>query len=408
MAATLLAEGTHQFFNVPQLRDVTTMQKLLAHFGIPSQKEGKSLTLTANGLASYEAPYDLVKTMRASVLVLGPLLARWGEAKVSLPGGCAIGTRPVNLHLAALEKMGAEIKIEAGYVLAQAKRLTGMEIYFETVTVTGTENLMMAASLARGTTVLNNAAREPEIGDLADYLNKMGAKIEGAGTDVIQITGVDELLPSQHTVIADRIEAGTFLMAAGITGGKVTVDNCPPDYLGAALPLLREAGCAIHITDNRRITLSAPQKLTGIDMTTAPFPGLATDLQAQFMALMTLADGTSHITETIFENRFQHALELNRLGADIKLDGHRATVRGVQKLSGAPLMATDLRASASLILAGLAAGGATTVDRAYHIDRGYEKIEEKLTRLGAKIRRTSHSSPSMLKMRYAPVAPDLS
>ncbi|MBI4125531.1 MAG: UDP-N-acetylglucosamine 1-carboxyvinyltransferase, partial [Deltaproteobacteria bacterium] len=298
------------------------------------------------------------------------------------------GARPVNLHLDALKKMGAEIKVEEGYVVAKSKRLKGAEILIETVTVTGTENVMMAAALAQGTTVLKNAAREPEIGDLADYLNKMGAKIAGAGTDVIQIEGVEELKPAQHAAIADRIEAATFLMAGAVTGGEVTVGNCPPDYLGEALRLLRETGCEIKILDAHQITLNAPRKLKSVNLTTAPFPGLATDLQAQFMALMTLADGISTIVETIFENRFQHALELNRLGADIKLDGHRAVVRGVKKLSGAPLMATDLRASASLILAGLAAQGTTTVDRAYHIDRGYERIEEKLEGLGARIKRT--------------------
>lgn len=388
MAATLLAEGTHQFSNVPSLRDVATMQKLLGHFGIPSQKEGNALTLTTNDLRSHEASYDLVKTMRASVLVLGPLLARWRKAKVSLPGGCAIGARPIDLHLEALKKMGAQIAIEQGYVIAKTNRLKGCEIEFKTVTVTGCENLMMAATLAEGTTVLKNAAREPEIPDLANYLNKMGAKIDGAGGETIQIKGVEELKPSQHTVIADRIEAATFLMAGAITGGEVTVRNCSSDYLGAALKLLRETGCEIEIPKENHITLRAPQKLKSVDITTAPFPGLATDLQAQFMALMTLGNGTSTITETIFENRFQHALELVRLGADIKLDGNRATVRGVEKLSGAPLMATDLRASASLILAGLAADGTTTVDRAYHIDRGYEKIEEKLAKLGASIQRT--------------------
>lgn len=387
MASTLLAEGTHQFANVPSLRDVTTMQKLLAHLGVPSQKEEENLTLNTNALCSYEAPYDLVKTMRASVLALGPMLARWGKAKVSLPGGCAIGGRPINLHLDAFKKMGAEIEIEEGYVTARAKRLHGVEIHFETVTVTGTENVMMAAALASGTTTIKNAACEPEIADLAGYLNKMGAKITGAGTDTIQMHGVEELKPASHTVIADRIEAGTFLIAGAITGGEVTTTHCPASCLEALLQPLRNAGCDVRVWSENQITVRAAQKLQSVDVTTAPFPGLATDLQAQFMALMTLAEGTSTITETIFENRFQHALELNRLGADIRLDGNRAFVRGVEKLSGAPLMATDLRASASLILAGLAAHGTTTVDRAYHIDRGYERMEEKLTRLGARIRR---------------------
>lgn len=390
MAASLLAEGTHQFSNVPKLRDVFTMQKLLAHFGIPSQMEENILTLSADGLKSQEAPYDLVKTMRASVLVLGPLLARWGEAKVSLPGGCAIGARPIDLHLDGLKKLGAEIEIEGGYVTARAKKLIGQEITFKTVTVTGTENLMMAACLAEGTTLLHNAAREPEITDLANYLNKMGARIEGAGEETVTLHGVTGLKPAAHTVIADRIEAGTFLIAGVMTQGHVTIENCPADLLGAPLQYLRETGCRITINEANaapRISAEAPEKLQAVDIATAPFPGLATDLQAQFMALLSLADGTSVITETIFENRFQHALELKRLGADIQLENHQAVIKGVAKLSGAPLMATDLRASASLILAGLAAEGTTTVDRAYHIDRGYEKIEQKLSQLGAKIQR---------------------
>lgn len=386
MAASLLAEGTHQFSNVPTLRDVLTMQRLLTHLGIPSQLEEKNLTLVTNELKSEEAPYDLVKTMRASVLVLGPLLARWGKARVSLPGGCAIGARPIDLHLNALKQLGAEIEIKEGYVEARAQRLQGAEITFNIVTVTGTENIMMAAALAEGTTILKNAAREPEITDLANYLNKMGAHIEGAGSDTITIKGVTELKATQHKVIADRIEAATFLMAGAVTGGCVAVKDCPAEFLEAPLQLLKETGCKIDITD-RQIALTAPKRLTSRNLTTSPFPGFATDLQAQFMTLMAKAEGTSLITETIFENRFQHALELKRLGADITLEGHTATVKGVEKLSGAPLMATDLRASASLVLAGLAAEGTTTVDRAYHIDRGYEHIEEKLAQLGAKIER---------------------
>lgn len=392
MAASLLAKGSHQFANVPKLRDVFTMQKLLAHFGIPSQIEEDTLTLTTDLLSSKEAPYELVKTMRASVLVLGPLLARWGEAKVSLPGGCAIGARPIDLHLEGFKKLGAQIEIESGYVVARAKKLVGAEITFKTVTVTGTENLMMAASLAQGTTVLKNCAREPEVPDLAQCLKKMGAKIEGAGAETITIQGVTDLKATTHTAIADRIEAATFLIAGAITGGKVCVVNCPAAFLATPLQHLRECGCAIELREekgNPEIALSVPKGLTGTNVTTAPFPGLATDLQAQLMALLTLAEGTSVITETIFENRFQHALELKRLGADIKLQGNQAIVKGVQKLSGAPLMATDLRASASLILAGLAAEGTTQVDRAYHIDRGYERIEEKLKNLGADIRRES-------------------
>ncbi|OGQ06394.1 MAG: UDP-N-acetylglucosamine 1-carboxyvinyltransferase [Deltaproteobacteria bacterium RIFCSPLOWO2_01_44_7] len=386
MAATMLTPGTHRFTNVPKLRDVTTMQRLLAHLGVDSQIEGRTLTLTTNELKSHEAPYDLVKTMRASVLVLCPLVARWGKARVSLPGGCAIGARPIDLHLKALKEMGATIEIKEGYVEASAEKLKGAHITFDTVTVTGTENLMMAASLAEGATTLKNAAREPEIGDLANYLNKMGAKIEGAGTDTLTIQGVSQLKPSEHSVIADRIEAATFLMAGAITGGEVTVKNCPSQFLEALIDRLKEAGCTFDIADHQ-ITIKITQRLKSVNVTTSPFPGFATDLQAQFMALMTLAEGTSVISETIFENRFQHALELKRLGADITLDGRTAIIKGVEKLSGAPLMATDLRASASLILAGLAAEGTTIVDRAYHIDRGYEHIEERLARLGAKIKR---------------------
>lgn len=386
MATSLLVKGAHQFSNVPRLRDVLTMQNLLTHLGVASRLEGKNLTLVTDRLQSDEAPYDLVKTMRASVLVLGPLLARWGRARVSLPGGCAIGARPIDLHLNALKQLGATIEIREGYVEARASRLQGAEITFNTVTVTGTENILMAAVLAEGTTLLKNAAREPEITDLANYLNKMGAKIEGAGSDAITIHGVASLKAAQHHVIADRIEAATFLMAGAITGGCVAVQNCPPSFLEAPLQHLQEAGCKIDVAGDR-ITLTAPKRLNAVDLTTAPFPGFATDLQAQYMSLMTKAKGTSTITETIFENRFQHALELKRLGADITLEGHTAVIRGVEKLSGAPLMATDLRASASLVLAGLAAEGATVVDRAYHIDRGYEHIEEKLRRLGAKIDR---------------------
>lgn len=392
MAASMLAPGTHQFSNVPNLRDVRTMQRLLTHLGVDSQLEGNTLTLTSNGLKSHEAPYDLVKTMRASVLVLGPLTGRWRHASVSLPGGCAIGARPIDLHLKALQAMGAEIQIHEGYVSVKAEKLHGATIPFDIVTVTGTENIMMAASLAEGTTVLKNAAKEPEISDLANYLNKMGAKISGAGTDTITIEGVSELKPAQHIVIADRIEAGTFLMAGAITGGEVTTVGCPAELLGLALQKLKEAGCQIQAREQNgipTISLKATQRLQGVDITTAPYPDFVTDLQAQFMAVMTLAQGESRICETIFENRFQHALELKRLGADIEIEGRCANIRGVSKLSGAPLMATDLRASASLILAGLAAEGTTVVDRAYHIDRGYEKIEEKLILLGAKIKRVS-------------------
>lgn len=386
MSAALLAEGTHQFGNVPNLMDVRTMQKLLLHLGIESQMEGKNLTLHNTGIRSVEAPYDLVKTMRASVLVLGPLLARWGKARVSLPGGCAIGARPINLHLDALQKMGADIRLEEGYVTASCKKLHGADITFETVTVTGTENILMAATLADGVTSLRNCAKEPEISDLALNLNRMGARISGAGSDTITIEGVTELNAAAHQVIPDRIEAGTYLMAAAITGGEITIDGCRGDLLGNTIEALEQTGCQITAGENS-LSLKAPPRLRAIDIVTSPFPGFATDLQAQFLACMTLASGKSRITEAIFENRFQHALELQRLGAKIKIKGNTATVTGIPKLRGAPMMATDLRASASLVLAGLAAEGETQIERAYHIDRGYEQIEESLRSLGASIRR---------------------
>lgn len=386
MSAALLAKGTHQFRNVPNLVDVRTMQKLLTHLGVDSQLEEKNLTLSNAGLEAFDAPYDLVKTMRASVLVLGPLVARWGKARVSLPGGCAIGARPINLHLDALKKMGASITLEEGYVTATCKKLQGADITFEKVTVTGTENIMMAATLANGTTVLRNCAKEPEIANLAQYLNKMGAKINDAGTDTITIEGVSSLTPQSHEVIADRIEAGTYLMAAAITGGEIILEGCHCDLLGVPIDILCQTGCVIQCGE-KTISLKAPKKLRAVDIDTEPFPGFATDLQAQFMALMTLAEGKSKITETIFENRFQHALELQRLGAKIEITGHTALITGVPILKGAPMMATDLRASAGLVLAGLAAEGETQIERAYHIDRGYEKIETSLGLLGANISR---------------------
>lgn len=386
MAATLLCEGTHQFGNVPNLMDIRTLQTLLLHLGVESRLEGKNLTLHNTGLEFFDAPYDLVKTMRASVLVLGPLLARLGKARVSLPGGCAIGARPINLHLEALEKMGASIELEEGYVTASCKKLRGADITFETVTVTGTENILMAAVLAEGTTVLRNAACEPEIPDLANYLIQMGANIHGAGTGTLVIHGVSSLQPATHEVIADRIVAGTYLMAAAITGGDITIDGCHCDLLGDPIRVLAETGCQITCGE-KTVSLRAPEKLKSVDIVTAPFPGFATDLQAQFMACMTLADGKSRITEAIFENRFQHALELQRLGAKIRIRGNTATVSGVPKLKGAPMMATDLRASAGLVLAGLAAEGETRIERAYHIDRGYEQLETALQSLGASIRR---------------------
>jgi UDP-N-acetylglucosamine 1-carboxyvinyltransferase len=366
------------------------MGKLLSHIGMEISADSGTYALKRLSTCNPEAPYDIVKTMRASSLILGPLLAAFGRARVSMPGGCAIGARPLDLHLKALEAMGAKITLEEGYVNAETKRLHGATINFDNVTVTGTENIMMAATLAKGTTVLKNAAREPEIPDLAEYLNRMGAKIEGAGTDTITIEGVSELHAAEHTIIADRIEAGTFACAAAITGGEVTIEGCPRSFIEALHAKLQEAGCRI---DEERATktgfqIIAPSGLNAANITTAPFPGFATDLQAQFMACMTVAEGTSMINETIFENRFMHVQELIRLGADIKTEGHTAMVRGVARLTGAPVMATDLRASASLVLAALAAEGTTEIQRIYHLDRGYEHIEEKLRELGAKIERT--------------------
>jgi UDP-N-acetylglucosamine 1-carboxyvinyltransferase len=362
------------------------MGKLLGMLGASVVHEGNRAVVRADIIHSAQAPYDLVKTMRASVLVLGPLLARWGEATVSMPGGCAIGSRPVNLHLAGLAKLGAEVSIEHGYIRATAKRLKGARIYCDTTTVTGTENLMMAASLAQGTTVIENAAREPEIVDLANFLVKRGARISGAGTDVLTIEGVRELRGSDHEVIPDRIEAGTLLVAGAITKGSVTVNRCRPDHLEALLIKLREAGATIHI-EKERVQLSVEKQLKSVDIRTLPFPGFPTDMQAQMVALMTVSEGTSVITETVFESRFMHVEELWRMGADIKVEGNRAVVTGPTHLAGAPVMASDLRASAGLILAGLAAEGVTEVLRVYHLDRGYERIEEKLRGLGAKIER---------------------
>ncbi len=388
MAATILANGTHRLHNLPQVADVRTMGRLLNHIGISTENTGSFAN--AQDDKNLNAPYDIVKTMRASSLILGPMLAKFGRASVSMPGGCAIGARPLNLHLRALEAMGAKITLEEGYVNAEAKRLHGATINFDNVTVTGTENIMMAATLAKGTTVIENAAREPEIPDLANYLTKMGARIQGAGTDRITIEGVDELHAAEHTIIADRIEAGTFACAAAITGGDVTIEGCPPEFIEALLAKLQETGCdVVAEIALPNFKISAPRPLIATNLTTAPFPGFATDLQAQFMACMTLAQGTSIINETIFENRFMHVQELIRLGADIKIEGHTAIVKGVEKLTGAPVMATDLRASASLVLAALAAEGTTEIQRIYHLDRGYEHIEQKLIGLGAKIERIS-------------------
>ena len=388
LASTILSGGQCVITNVPRVVDVLTMGKLLGMLGATVVQEGNRAVIQAEAIHSTEAPYDLVKTMRASVLVLGPLLARFGEAKVSLPGGCAIGSRPVNLHLAALAKLGADIAIEHGYITAKAKRLKGARIYCDTPTVTGTENVMMAATLAEGTTVLENAAKEPEIVDLAEFLIKRGGRIHGAGTDVITIDGVQELHGGDHEVIPDRIEAGTYLAAAAMTRGDVTVTHCRPGHLEAVLMKLREVGADIQ-EDKDWVRLTVPGSLRGADVKTLPFPGFPTDMQAQMAALMTLAEGTSVITETVFESRFMHVEELRRMGADIRVEGNRLVVTGRHKLTGAPVMASDLRASAGLIVAGLAAEGTTQVQRVYHLDRGYERIEEKLSGLGADIHRQS-------------------
>ena len=386
LASTILSGGECVITNVPRVVDVLTMGKLLGILGAKVSHEGNRAVIQADVIASTEAPYDLVKTMRASVLVLGPLVARWGEAKVSLPGGCAIGSRPVNLHLAGLAKLGADISIEHGYITAKAKRLRGTRIYCDTPTVTGTENLMMAASLAEGVTMLENAAKEPEIADLADFLVKRGARIHGAGTDVMTIEGVRELHGGDHEVIPDRIEAGTFLAAAAVTQGDVTTTHCCPRHLEAVLMKLREAGADVQ-EEKDTVHLTMSDKLKGTDVRTLPFPGFPTDMQAQMVALMSLAEGTSVITETVFESRFMHVEELWRMGADIRVEGNRLVVTGCKKLTGAPVMASDLRASAGLIVAGLAAEGTTQVQRVYHLDRGYERIEEKLRALGADVRR---------------------
>jgi len=386
IAATLLAQGKHTISRIPDLRDIKTMGRLLENMGAEFHYEPHKAVIAADRIKNLEAPYELVKEMRASVLVLGPMLARFGRAKVSLPGGCAIGARPINLHLMGLEKMGAKIELESGYVMASAKRLKGAVIYFDTVTVTGTENLMMAASLAKGVTVLENAAREPEVVDLANALTAMGAKINGAGESIIKIEGVDELRPLTHKIIPDRIETGTFMAIAGITGGDITIRGCMPEHVQAFLIKLKAAGLKVEETADG-VRAVGPARPNAVDIETAPYPGFPTDMQAQFMALMSKAQGTSIITETIFENRFMHVAELRRMGADISFKGSTATVRGVRKLKGANVMATDLRASASLVVAALGAEGETTIHRVYHMDRGYEKIEEKLTMLGVDVRR---------------------
>lgn len=386
LAASLLCEGKHRVSNVPRLTDVMTFGGILRNMGVSFERQDNDILVDSTSLSNPEAPYDLVRTMRASVLVLGPLVARMGKARVSLPGGCAIGARPINLHLMGLEKLGATVEIEHGYVVASAKRLRGAHIYFDTVTVTGTENLMMAAALAQGETTLENAAREPEIADLANALIQMGAKIEGAGTGLIRIQGVESLRPMSYTVMPDRIETGTFVIAAAITGGSVLIRNCVPGHLDAVLAKVTEAGAAITI-NNGTIQVTGQRAIKPVNVKTLEYPGFPTDMQAQFMSLMALAEGTSVINETIFENRFTHVAELLRMGADIQTEGRTAIIKGVPKLSAAPVMATDLRASASLILAGLAAEGQTVISRIYHLDRGYENIERKLSALGADIRR---------------------
>jgi len=387
LCASLLTAEPLVVTNVPHLRDVTTMLTLLGQLGVTVSVDDRlGVELSAASLAAPVAPYELVRTMRASVLVLGPLAARCGEARVSLPGGCAIGLRPVDQHIKGLQAMGAEIAIERGYIVARAKRLKGARICLDLVTVTGTENLMMAATLAGGTTVIDNAAREPEVVDLAHCLSAMGANIRGAGSDVITIEGVERLHGTRYEVMPDRIETGTFLVAAAATGGDVKLRNARPDILDAVLDKLREAGARIA-TGPDWISLGANGRLNAVNVRTAPYPAFPTDMQAQFLALNSIARGTARVTETIFENRFMHVQELKRLGADIEVEGNTAIVKGVAKLDGASVMATDLRASASLVLGGLIASGKTTVDRVYHLDRGYERIEEKLSRLGARIRR---------------------
>ncbi len=387
LTAALLTTESLTVSNVPHLRDVTTMLNLLAQMGVAvSMDEKLGVELTAARIADPVAPYDLVKTMRASVLVLGPLTARCGEARVSLPGGCAIGLRPVDQHLKGLQAMGAEVAIEHGYISVRAKRLKGARICMDLVTVTGTENIMMAATLADGTTVIENAAREPEVVDLAHCLNAMGARVQGAGSDVITIEGTDRLHGARYRVMPDRIETGTFLVAAAATGGSVRLTGARPDVLDAVLEKLRETG--VHVTTGPDwIALETNGALSAVNVRTAPYPAFPTDMQAQFMVLDSIARGTALVTETVFENRFMHVQELKRLGADIEVEGNTAVVKGVAHLDGATVMATDLRASASLVLAGLIARGTTTVDRVYHLDRGYERIEEKLSRLGARIKR---------------------
>ena len=392
LCASLLSSDALQLGNVPELNDIATMRKLLEQMGVKTEANGSRMVLSAAHIGKLEAPYDMVKTMRASILVLGPLLARFGEARVSLPGGCAIGSRPVDLHIKGLQAMGAEIHIEHGYIHAQVPRgnvggrLKGARIFFDLVSVTGTENLMMAAALADGVTVLENAAREPEVIDLAHCLIAMGARIEGAGSDTISITGVERLHGASHRIMPDRIESGTFLVAAAAAGGNITLTDARADILENVLEKLQEAGATIRVAGST-ISLQMNKRPLAVNVRTAPYPAFPTDMQAQFMAMNTIAEGSAMVVETIFENRFMHVQELRRLGAQIEVEGNTAVIKGCAQLEGATIMATDLRASACLVIAGLAAQGETVIDRIYHLDRGYEHIEAKLSALGAQIRR---------------------
>lgn len=395
LCASLLAETPLNLTSVAALKDIDTTIKLLDTMGVKVTRDADKVSLDASEVTSFEATYEMVKTMRASILVLGPLLARFGSARVSLPGGCAIGSRPVDLHIKGLQTMGAAIHITHGYIQASTlhlpnRRLQGARYYMDIVTVTGTENLMMAASLAEGKTILENAAKEPEVVDLAECLNKMGAKITGAGTDVITIIGVEKLTGATHNIVCDRIEAGTYMVAAAMTGGSVKLLNTRADLLDAVIEKLRDAGAEVKVNKvENSITVKSDGRLKAVNIRTAPHPAFPTDMQAQFMALNSVAEGVAKVTETIFENRFMHVQEMQRLGADISIDGNTALVKGVEYLDGATVMATDLRASASLVLSGLVARGETVIERIYHLDRGYEFLEEKLTKLGAKVRRAN-------------------
>ena len=386
LCAALLTAEPVTFTNVPRLKDIGTLLELLGQMGVKVAREDDTVTLDASGLSNPVAPYEMVKTMRASILVLGPLVARCGEARVSLPGGCAIGARPVDQHIKGLQAMGAEVRVEHGYVHATVPRLKGARLFTDMVTVTGTENLMMAAALAEGETVIENAAREPEVVDLANCLVAMGAQISGAGSDVIRIRGVDRLHGATHRIMPDRIETGTYLYAAAATGGSVRLTRTSSSYLDAVIDKLMDAGCEV-VSERDAISLRAPERLNAVSLRTAPYPAFPTDMQAQFMAINCVAKGVAMIRETIFENRFMHAVELQRLGADIRIDGNTAMVQGVARLEGATVMATDLRASASLVVAGLVAEGETVIERIYHLDRGYERLEDKLAALGARVRR---------------------